>query len=114
MLLLAVAMNPRDGLRSRGRSFRKPSHSYAPAPGTGNRPIHDRRDASPFGAVRFGVSAEACHEMLPSWSPQIRFSVGAFQYMAASRNSLQFFACDSRRPPMYGAVPGSSSADRST
>ena len=56
-----------------------------------------------------GVSAAGRHEMLPSTSPQIRFSVGAFQYIAASRNSRQFRACASRSPPRYGAVPGSCS-----
>ena len=111
MLLFAVAMNPRGGLNSVGRSDRKPFHSYAPVPGTGNRPTHDR--SALVAAVRFGVSADACQAMLPSTSPQIRFSVGAFQYIAAARNSLQFAVCASRRPPRYGAVPGSSSADRS-
>jgi hypothetical protein len=92
-------MNPRGGLSSRGKSVRKPSHSYAPVPGTGSRPTQERRSRAPAGAARLGVSAEACQAMLPSTSPQIRFSVGAFQYIAASRNSRQFFACARRRPP---------------
>src|SRR5438105_15597531 len=84
MLLFAVVMNPRSGLISRGRSDRNPSHSYDPVPGTGSRPVQ---------LGRLGVSADACHEILPSTSPQIRFSVACFQYIAASRNSRQSFAC---------------------
>ena len=44
-----------------------------------------------------GVRAEARHEMLPSTSPQIRFSDGAFQVIA-SRNVL-------RRAPARAAGP---------
>ena len=73
MLLFAVAMKPFGGLITRGRSVRKPFHSYLPVPGTGSRPTQPRR---------FGVSAEPWIVMLPSTSPQIRFSVGAFQYIA--------------------------------
>src|SRR4029453_19122466 len=103
-LLLAVAIYPCDGLMSRGRSVRNPAHSYFPEPGTGKRPLQ------PF---RRGVSAEAGNEMLPSTSPQIRFSVGAFQYNAASRNSLQSRLCARRSPPRYAAVPGSFIVDPS-
>src|SRR5262245_12144385 len=90
---------PRAGLYSCGSSFRKPSHSNFPVPGTGSRPTQ------PF---RFGVNAEACHAILPSTSPQIRFSDGYFQYIAAARNSRQLLACASRSDPRYAAVPGSS------
>src|SRR5688572_19071749 len=105
MLWFAVATKPRSGLISRGKSCRKPCHSYSPVPGTGSLPNHPMRD---------GVKAEACHEMLPSTSPQIKFSEGAFQYIAASRNARQLAACASRRDPKYHAVPGSSITDLST
>ena len=68
MLWFAVAIQPRGGLNSRGRSLRKPSHSKSPEPGTGSRPSQP---------ARRGESAEACHAMLPTESPQIIFSVGA-------------------------------------
>ena len=91
---LGTPLPQRTSLREyRGRD------GHAPVPGTGSRPSQDRRVLSADGAVRFGVSADACHEIFPSTSPQIRFSVGAFQYIAASRNSLQFFACARRSPP---------------
>src|SRR5213593_4792933 len=102
MLLLAVAMKPFEGLMRRGSSFRNPSHSYLPVPGTGSRPTQP---------LRFGVSADPWKLMLPSTSPQIRFSVGAFQYIASSRKLLQSFACDNRSPAMYAPVPGSFNAD---
>ena len=109
MLLLAVAIKPRAGLNSRGRSVRKPSHSCMPVPGTGNRPTHERC-AGPR-AFRFGVSADACQEMLPSMSPQIRFSVGAFN-TSPDPGSRGSSSRASRSPPRYGAVPGSRSAER--
>ncbi len=70
MSWLAVATHPRSGLSSLGRSSRKPRHSYAPVPGTGRRPCQPSRS---------GESAEACQAMFPSASPQIMFSVGAYQ-----------------------------------
>src|SRR5258708_15404164 len=94
-------MKPLGGFSSDGRPFLNPRHSYAPVPGTGRRPTHPWRT---------GDSAAGRHEMLFSTSPQIRFSVAVFQYIAASRNALQLRAWARRSPPRYGAVPGSAEA----
>jgi hypothetical protein len=59
-------------------------------PGTGSLPVQP---------TRFGVSADACQEMFPSTSPQIMFSVGAFQYITASRNTRQFGVWFTRSAP---------------
>ncbi len=56
--------------------------------GARHRQPADPRSPALVAAVRFGVSADACHAMLPSTSPQIRFSVGAFQYIAAVEELL--------------------------
>jgi len=46
MLWFAVAMNPRGGLNSRGRSLRKPTtKGQPPVGGGGNRPVR-RREGS--------------------------------------------------------------------
>ena len=68
MSWFAVAIHPRSGLNSRGRSSRNPFHSKPPVPDTGSRPCQ---------LVRRGDAADACQEMFPAVSPQIMFSVGA-------------------------------------
>ena len=83
---------------SRGRSLRKPVHSYLPVPGTGRRPVHPSRS---------GVRPLTCKAMFPLVSPQIRLCVGIFQNIARSKKSSQLVACASFRLPLKGAVPGS-------
>jgi hypothetical protein len=104
-LSFAVAMKPRAGLYSRGRSLRNPFHSYFPVPGTGRRPLQPSRS---------GVRPLTCRAMLPAASPQIRLCVGTFQDIARSKKSSQPVACASFRLPLNGAVPGSWLTDRAT
>ena len=81
----------------------EPEPLVLPVPGTGNRP---------FQPSRSGVSPVTWRAMLPSTSPQIRLWVGTIQYIARSKKSLQLSAWAILKLPLYAAVPGSWTTER--
>ena len=83
MLLFAVAIHPRGGLSSCGRSSRSPSQSYAPVPGTGSRPSKPRR---------FGAAALTRNAMAPSADAQTRLVGGLLMKSAFVRQSRALVA----------------------